>query len=159
MDTRASPIESAKKVVEVITTHTEFVPPEALGFSVYDDAVVPALSSSFRASASSSSAPSSSALRPAADVNAAPDPVPAAADEQELPAADREVGVEVREVLIDGVKLDSNSPLNTLRGACQSLGLSKEEARSNCCKDFGNTCKLKNSLQLTLQNAICKVNR
>ena len=47
MDTRASPIESAKKVVEVITTHTEFVPPEALGFSVYDDAVVPALSSSF----------------------------------------------------------------------------------------------------------------
>ena len=39
--------------------------------------------------------------------------------------ADREVGVEGREVLIDGVKLDSNSSLNTLRGACQSLGLSK----------------------------------
>ena len=127
MDSGGSPIESAKKVVEVITiAHTEFVPPEALGFSVYDDAVVPALSSSFRASASSSSAPSSSAPRPAADVNAAPDPVPAAADEQELPVADGEVGVEVREVLIDGVnKLDSNSPLNTLRGACQSLGLSK----------------------------------
>ena len=116
MDSRVSPIESAKKVVEVITiAHTEFVPPEALGFSVYDDAVVPALSSSFRASASSSSAPSSSVPRPAADASAAPDPVPAAAGEQELPVADREVGVEVREVLIDGVKLDSNSSLNTLR--------------------------------------------
>ena len=126
MDSRVSPIESAKKVVEVITiAHTEFVPPEALGFSVYDDAFVPALSSSFRASASSSSAPSSSAPRPAADASAAPDPVPAAADEQELPVADREVGVEVREVLIDGVKLDSNSSLNTLRGACDALGLSK----------------------------------
>ena len=126
MDSRVSPIESAKKVGEVITiAHTEFVPPEALGFSVYDDAVVPALSSSFRASASSSSAPSSSAPRPAADASAAPDPVPAAADEQELPVADREVGVEVREVLIDGVKLDSNSSLNTLRGACDALGLSK----------------------------------
>ena len=159
MDSRVSPIESAKKIVEVITiAHTEFVPPEALGFSVYDDAVVPALSSSFRASASSSSAPSSSAPRPAANASAAPDPVPAAADEQELPVADREVGVEVREVLIDGVKLDSNSSLNTLRGACESLGLSKE-ARSNYCKDFGNTCKLKSSLQLTLQNATCKVNR
>ena len=128
MDSRVSPIESAKKVVEVITiAHTEFVPPEALGFSVYDDAVVPALSSSFRASAPSSSAPSSSAPRPAADVNAAPDPVPflLPLNEQELPVTDREVGVEVREFLIDGVKLDSNSSLNTLRGACQSLGLSK----------------------------------
>ena len=44
---------------------------------------------------------------------------------QELPVADREVGAEVREVLIDGVKLDSNSPINTLRGACRSLGLSQ----------------------------------
>ena len=37
-------------------------------------------------------------------------------NEQELLVADREVGVEVREFLIDGVKLDSNSSLNTLRG-------------------------------------------
>ena len=76
-----------------------------------------------RASAPSSSSSSASVPRPAADASAAPGPVPAADDESELPVADREVGVEVREVLIDGVY--SNSPLNTLRGACQSLGLSK----------------------------------
>ena len=126
MESRVTPIETSKKVVEVITiAHTEFVPPEALGFSVYEDAVVPSLSSSLRASAPSSSVSSSSAPRPAADASAAPEPVPAADDEPELPVADREVGVEVREFLIDGVKLDSNSPLSTLRGACRSLGLSK----------------------------------
>ena len=39
MESRVTPIESSKKVVEVITiAHTEFVPPEALGFSVYEDA-------------------------------------------------------------------------------------------------------------------------
>jgi cell wall-associated NlpC family hydrolase len=81
MESRVTPIETSKKVVEVITiAHTEFVPPDALGFSVYEDAVVPSLSSSLRASAPSSSVSSSSAPRPAADVNAAPDPVAAAAE-------------------------------------------------------------------------------
>ena len=73
---------------------------------------------------SSSSQPPAAALGPAADAEAAPEPVPAAEEEQELPVAG-EVGVKVREVLIDGVNLDSNSPINTLRGACRSLGLSQ----------------------------------
>ena len=124
MDSRVSAVESSKRVVEVITiAHTEFVPPEALGFSVYDDSIVPAplvLCVLQLHPSSSASAP-----RPAVNADAPPDPVPAADDEPELPVADREVGVEVREVLINGGKLDSNSPLNTLRGACQSLGLSK----------------------------------
>ena len=41
MDSRVTPIRLSKHIVEVITiAHTEFVPPEALGFSMCDDAVV-----------------------------------------------------------------------------------------------------------------------
>ena len=142
MESRVTPASSPKPITEVITiAHTEFVPPEALGFPVFEETIIPSLSSSLRASgpSSSSSQPPAAVPRPAADAEAAPEPVPAAEEEQELPVADREVGVEVREVLIDGVKLDSNSPINTLRGACRSLGLSqgggkvKLRTRTHCC--------------------------
>ena len=50
-----------------------------------------------------------------------PDELPAAAEEAELPVAERP-DVDYKSVMVDGVKLDSNTPLRALRGACESLG-------------------------------------
>ncbi|CAL1155516.1 unnamed protein product [Cladocopium goreaui] len=44
-----------------------------------------------------------------------PDELPAAAEEAELPVAERP-DVDYKSVMVDGVKLDSNTPLRTLRG-------------------------------------------
>eukprot|EP00435_Cladocopium_sp_Y103_P066686 s270_g29.t1 len=53
------------------------------------------------------------------------------ASEAELPVADRP-DVDYRPVVIEGVKMDSNTPLRTLRGACDSLGLSKGGGKAKC---------------------------
>ena len=74
MESRVIPISSPKPIAEVITiAHTEFVPPEALGFTIFEETIVPSLSDALRASgpSSSSSQPSISAPRPAADAEAA----------------------------------------------------------------------------------------
>ena len=60
-----------------------------------------------------------------------PDELPAAAEEAELPVAKR-VDVDYKSVMIEGVKMDSNTPLRTLRGACESLGLSKTGGKAVC---------------------------
>ena len=75
-----------------------------------------------RGSSSSSSASAPSAAAPVRPNVEPPDELPAAAEEAELPVAERP-DVDYKSVMVDGVKLDSNTPLRTLRGACESLGL------------------------------------
>ena len=138
LSSRVLPFQTAKPVVEVITiAHDAMVPPEALGFSVHEDVVMPANFGPLRASSQSqfSSSASASASAPAA-VPARPnveppDELPAAAEEAELPVAER-VDVDYKSVMIEGVKMDSNTPLRTLRGACESLGLSKTGGKAVC---------------------------
>ena len=128
------PFQTAKQAVEVITlAHDAMVPPEALVFfSVHDDVVMPAnfpLRPSSQSQSSSASAPSAAApVRPNVEP---PDELPAAAEEAELPVAERP-DVDYKSVMVDGVKLDSNTPLRTLRGACGSLGLSKTGGKATC---------------------------
>ena len=120
LSSRVIPFQTAKPVVEVITLARDaMVPPEALGFSVHDDVVMPAnfpLRPSSQSQSSSASAPSAAApVRPNVEP---PDELPAVAGEAELPVAERP-GVDYKSVMVDGVKLDSNTPLRTLRGACE----------------------------------------
>ena len=123
LSSRVIPFQTAKPVVEVITlAHDAMVPPEALCFSVHDDVVMPAnfpLRASSQSRSSSASAPSAAA--PARPNVEPPDELPAAAEEAELPVAERP-DVDYKSVMVDGVKLDSNTPLRALRGACESLG-------------------------------------
>ena len=133
LSSRVIPFQTAKQVVKVITlAHDAMVPPEALGFSVHDDVVMPAnfpLRPSSQSQSSSASAPSAAApVRPNVEP---PDELPAAAEEAELPVAERP-DVDYKSVMVDGVKLDSNTPLRTLRGACESLGLSKTGGKATC---------------------------
>ena len=84
---------------------------------------------SSQSQSSSASAPSAAApVRPNVEP---PDELPAAAEEAELPVAERP-DVDYKSVMVDGVKLDSNTPLRTLRGACESLGLSKTGGKAVC---------------------------
>jgi hypothetical protein len=131
---RTTPWTVIKDVIEVITiAHTQIVSPEVLGFSVVEE---PASES---ASASSSPAPARMSsvlpLLPAAAPAQAVDPpadVPAADGEAELPEADRPDAGDPREVYVNGVKLDTNTPLRVIRGACESLGLSQRGGKGTC---------------------------
>eukprot|EP00435_Cladocopium_sp_Y103_P067622 s821_g30.t1 len=116
------PFNTEKRVVESITiAHTAMVPPESLGSSVSDDAVI----------APRSGIPLRQVPPVAAAAEAAPaDDVPAAED-AELAVADRPEGVETTEVWVDGVKLDHSSPLRTRRSACESLGFVKSGGKKN----------------------------
>ena len=60
-----------------------------------------------------------------------PNELPAAAEEAELPVAERP-DVDYKSVMVDGVKLYSNTHLRTLRGACESLGLAKTGGKATC---------------------------
>ena len=111
LSSRVIPFQTAKQVVKVITlAHDAMVPPEALGFSVHDDVVMPPnfpLRPSSQSRPSSASAPSAAApVRPNVEP---PNELPAAAEEAELPVADRP-DVDYKSVMVDGVKLDSNTP-------------------------------------------------
>ena len=74
----------------ITLAHDAMVPPEAFGFSVHDDVVMPAnfpVRSSSQSQSSSASAPSAAApVRPNVEP---PDELPAAAEEAELPVAER----------------------------------------------------------------------
>ena len=138
LESRVAPLISDKAVTDTITiAHTEMVPPEALGFSIEDDVEVAERPNEGSSSSSSSRPFRATSLLPFRAFRpdpVRPDPVPAAPDEQEQAVVDRDVGDDCREVLIDGVKLDSNSSLATLRGACDSLGLSRGGGKMKCLK-------------------------
>jgi len=105
----------------VITiAHTATVPPEVSGFILHDDNVVIPPRSGIRLRV----------LPPAARFDI--DDVPAAAEESEQPVPERGAEVDNNEVVIDGVKLDSNSPLKTLAAACESLGISRRGGKAKC---------------------------
>ena len=105
------------------------VPPEHLGFSVSDDIIAPRSGIPVRP------------LQPADAAEPAEQPdvdVIPAAEDAEPPVEAREDGMEHHEVWVDGVKLDTNSPLRTLRAACDSLGLSKTGGKTKCLKRLWN---------------------
>ena len=113
LSTMTGPFKANRPVTEVITiAHTATVPPEVLGFTLHDKNVVIALRSGIPLRV----------LPPAARSDM--DDVPAAAEESEQPVPERGAEVDNNEVIIDGLKLDSNSPLKTLVAACESLGIS-----------------------------------
>ena len=129
LQTMVGPFNTEKRVVESITiAHTAMVPPESLGFSVSDDAIVAP-----RSGIPLRQMPPAAAAAEAASV----DDVPAAED-AELAVADRPEGVETTEVWVDGVKLDFKSPLRTLRSACESLGLVKSGGKKVLLERLGN---------------------
>ena len=144
MSSRVMPIQAEKPVLEVITiAHDGMVPPEVLGFQAHEDVVQPVRPSALFASApSSSSAERPSDERPPAVVRPPvanpeaerPDPVPAAPGGAEAMVEDRVDDVDTTEVIVEGVKMDSNTPLRTLRSACESLGLSKGGGKQKCLK-------------------------
>ena len=113
-------------MVESITiAHTSMVPPKHLGFSVSDDIIAPRSGIPVRPLQPADAA--EPAEQPDVDV------IPAAEDAEPSVEA-REDGMEHHEVWVDGVKLDTNSPLRTLRAACDSLGLSKSGGKVKCLK-------------------------
>ena len=128
-----APFDTNKRVIEVITiAHTSVVPPEALGFAMQSDDV--ALRPRMEVIAPRSGIPlqaSGSADRP---MNAEPAEEVPAAEDAELPVPERDAGPEPNEILIDGVKLDSNTTLKTLRTACESLGLATGGSKKTCLK-------------------------
>ena len=130
LPTMVGPFNTEKRVVESITiAHTSMVPPEHLGFSVSDDIIAPRSGIPVRP------------LQPADTAEPAEQPdvdVIPAAEDAEPPVEAREDGMEHHEVWVDGVKLDTNSPLRTLRAACDSLGLSKTGGKSKCLKRLWN---------------------
>ena len=128
-----APFDTNKRVTEVITiAHTSVVPPEALGFAMQSDDVVPRQRMEVIAPRSgiplqaSGSADRPMGVEPAEEVPAAED--------AELPVPERDAGPEPNEILIDGVKLDSNTTLKTLRTACESLGLATGGSKKTCLK-------------------------
>ena len=123
LSTMTVPFEANRPVTEVITiAHTATVPPEVLGFTLHDDNVVIAPRSGIPLRV----------LPPAARSDK--DDVPAAAEESEQHVPERGAEVDNKEVIIDGVKLDSNSPLKTLVAACESLGISGRGGKAKCLK-------------------------
>ena len=86
----------------ITIAHTATVPPEVSGFILHDDNVVIPPRSGIRLRV----------LPPAARFDI--DDVPAAAEESEQPVPERGAEVDNNEVVIDGVKLDSNSPSSKL---------------------------------------------
>ena len=117
-----SPFDVNKQLVEVITiAHTATVPPEVLGFTLHDDVVImPRAGIPLRVNPP--------AARSEMEV------VPAAAEEAEQPLPERSDEVNNHEVIIDGLRLGSNSSLKTLRTACESLGLAVGGGKANCLK-------------------------
>ncbi|CAL1136540.1 unnamed protein product [Cladocopium goreaui] len=133
LSTMVAPFDTNKRVTEVITiAHTSVVPPEALGFAMQSDDVVPRQRMEVIAPRSgiplqaSGSADRPMGVEPAEEVPAAED--------AELPVPERDAGPEPNEILIDGVKLDSNTTLKTLRTACESLGLATGGSKKTCLK-------------------------
>ena len=130
LPTMVGPCNTEKCVVESITiAHTSMVPPEHLGFSVSDDIIAPRSGIPVRP------------LQPADAAEPAEQPdvdVIPAAEDAEPPVEAREDGMEHHEVWVDGVKLDTNSSLRTLRAACDSLGLSKSGGKIKCLKRLWN---------------------
>ena len=120
--TMTGPFEANRPVTEVITiAHTATVPPEVLGFTLHDDNVVIAPRSGIPLRV----------VPPAARSDM--DDVPVA-DEAEQPVPERGAEVDNNEVIIDGLRLDSNSPLKTLVAACESLGISGRGGKAKCLK-------------------------
>ena len=120
--TMTGPFEANRPVTEVITiAHTATVPPEVLGFTLHDDNVVIAPRSGIPLRV----------VPPAARSDM--DDVPAA-EEAEQPVPERGAEVDNNEVIIDGLRLDSNSPLKTLVAACESLGISGRGGKAKCLK-------------------------
>ena len=97
------------------------MPPEVLGFTLHDDNVVIAPRSGIPLRV----------VPPAARSDM--DDVPAA-EEAEQPVPERGAEVDNNEVIIDGLRLDSNSPLKTLVAACESLGISGCGGKAKCLK-------------------------
>ena len=124
--TMTGPFEANKNVVESITiAHTTMVPPEALGFYLHDDDVVIAPRSGIPLRSSPPVARS--------DNPPEMDDVPAD-QEGEAPVPERGPDIEDTEVIVDGVKLDTNSPLKILHDACASLGLHATGSKKKCLK-------------------------
>ena len=127
LPTMVGPFNTEKRVVESITiAHTSMVPPEDLGFTVSDDIVFPR---------------SGIPVRPMQPAGEVPDPQPQpeldvvpAAEDAELPVAERDDNMDNHEVWVDGVRMDTNSPLRTLRAACDTLGLPKSGGKLKCLK-------------------------
>ena len=131
LPTMVALFDSAKRVVEMITiAHTSMVPPESLGFTLGDGDVVP------RPHAEVVAPRSGIPLQASGSADGPMDDVPAAeeAEDAEVPVPERDEGGDPTEVVIDGVKLDSNSSLRTLRSACESLGLAAGGSKMKCLK-------------------------
>ena len=119
--TMTGPFEASKDVVEVITiAHACMCPPESLGLTLHDDNVVIAPRSGIPLR-----------IQPHAERSeverSEPEQVPAAED-SEMPVAERGPETEDHEVIIDG----ATSTLNTLRAACETLGLPSSGSKKKC---------------------------
>ena len=104
-----------------------------LGFSVVEDE--PKLEIASSSSASPARASSVLPLVPAVAHPQAvvpPADLPAADGEAELPESEREDAGDPREVYVNGVKLDTNTPLRVIRDASVSLGLTKRGGKRTC---------------------------
>ena len=66
------------------------------------------------------------------------DSLPAADGEAEQPPAEREELSDPLSVTVEGVVLDSNTPLRVIRAACTNLGLTKNGSKLKCLKRLHN---------------------
>ena len=127
LPTMVGPFNTEKRVVESITiAHTSMVPPEDLGFTVSDDIVFPRSGIPVRPMQPAGEVPD---LQPQPELDVVP-----AAEDAELPVAERDDNMDNHEVWVDGVRMDTNSPLRTLRAACDTLGLPKSGGKLKCLK-------------------------
>ncbi|CAK9110158.1 unnamed protein product [Durusdinium trenchii] len=111
LESLTTPIVAPRAIAEVITiAHAELLPPEDLGFDLSDDHF--------------------GVLKRAAPPR--PADVPAAPGDAEVPAHERDDSADPREVIVNGMRLDTNSPLRVLRDACQHLGLSTRGNKLTC---------------------------
>ncbi|CAK9035807.1 unnamed protein product [Durusdinium trenchii] len=111
LESLTTPIVAPRAIAEVITiAHAELLPPEDLGFDLSDDHF--------------------GVLKRAAPPR--PADVPAAPGDAEVPARERDDSADPREVIVNGMRLDTNSPLRVLRDACQHLGLSTRGNKLTC---------------------------
>ena len=60
--------------------------------------------------------------------------LPAAQDEAEAPPAERDPEMDSFSVLVQGVTLDSTTPLRIIRAACKNLGLSHNGSKMKCLR-------------------------
>ena len=132
LSSRTAPLSVTKNVTEVITmAHTVMVPPEILGYFLL-----------LRMS------PKLSYLLLLLHLQGLPVffhwfvqlllrrqlalQLPAADGEAELPESERENAGDPKEVYVNGVMLDTNTPLRVFRDACESLGLAKRGGKATC---------------------------